>query len=68
MYQSKSLVNKLFLQKKSEVFAKFKEFKALVENQSEKKIKVFRTDNGGEFLASTSRIKIEKFNGQNFEL
>ena len=39
-----------FLQKKFEVFSKFKEFKALVENQSEMKIKVLRrTDNGGEF-------------------
>jgi hypothetical protein len=38
-----------FLRKKSEVFEKFKEFKALVENQTDKKIKVLRTDNGGEF-------------------
>ena len=38
-----------FLKKKSEVFEKFKEFKALVENQIEKKIKVLRIDNGGEF-------------------
>ena len=37
-----------FLWKKSEVFSKFKEFKALVENKSENKIKVLRTDNGGE--------------------
>jgi transposase InsO family protein len=37
-----------FLRNKSEVFHKFKEFKALVENQREKKIKVLRTDNGGE--------------------
>jgi hypothetical protein len=37
-----------FLRKKSEVFEKFKEFKALVENQTDKKIKVLRTDNGGE--------------------
>jgi hypothetical protein len=36
-----------FLRKKSEVFDKFKEFKVLVENQTEKKIKVLRTDNGG---------------------
>ena len=36
-----------FLRKKFEVFSKFKEFKALVENQSEKKIKVLRTNNGG---------------------
>jgi transposase InsO family protein len=41
-----------FLRKKSEVFDKFKEFKALVENQTEKKIKVLRTDNGGEFCAN----------------
>jgi hypothetical protein len=38
-----------FLRKKSEVFKKFKEFKSLVENQTDKKIKVLRTDNGGEF-------------------
>ena len=40
-----------FLKKKSEVFDKFKEFKALVENQTDKKIKVLRTDNGGEFCS-----------------
>eukprot|EP00253_Pinus_taeda_P014620 PITA_14620 len=34
---------------KYEVFDRFKEFKALVVNQTEKKIKVTRTDNGGEF-------------------
>ena len=38
-----------FLKKKSDVFEKFLEFKALVENQSDRKIKVLRTDNGGEF-------------------
>ena len=38
-----------FLREKSEVFDKFKEFKSLVENQTEKLIKVSRTDNGGEF-------------------
>ena len=37
------------MRKKSEVFNRFKEFKALVENQIEKKIKVLRIDNGGEF-------------------
>jgi len=37
-----------FLMKKSEVFDRFKEFKALVENQIEKNIKVLRMDNGGE--------------------
>jgi IS30 family transposase len=38
-----------FLGKKSKVFERFKEFKALVENQTEKRIKVSSTDNGGEF-------------------
>jgi hypothetical protein len=38
-----------FLRKKSEVFKRFKDFKSLVENQTEKRIKVLRTDNGGEF-------------------
>jgi hypothetical protein len=37
---------------KSEVFDRFKEFKALVENQIEKRIKVMRTDNGGEFCGN----------------
>ena len=38
-----------FLRKKFEVFDRFKEFKALVENQTKKKLKVLRKDNGGEF-------------------
>jgi hypothetical protein len=41
-----------FLRKKSEVFDIFKEFKALVENQTEKKINLLRTDNGGEFCVN----------------
>ena len=46
-----------FLKKKSEVFSKFKEYKALVENQIGKKIKVLRTDNGGDFYEK----EFEKF-------
>ena len=38
-----------FLKKKSKFFDRFKEFKALVENQTEKKIMVVRTYNGGEY-------------------
>jgi hypothetical protein len=38
-----------FLKMKSEVFSKFKEFKSLVENLFEKKIKTLRSDNGGDF-------------------
>jgi hypothetical protein len=37
------------LKAKNEVFGKFKEFKALVENLTERKIKALRLDNGGEF-------------------
>jgi hypothetical protein len=37
-----------FLRNKYEVFDKFKEFKGLVENQTEKRIKVLKKDNGGD--------------------
>ena len=40
-----------FLGKKSDTYDKFKNFKALVKNQSDKKIKVLRTDGGGEFTS-----------------
>ena len=39
-----------FLKAKGEVFKCFKEFKALVENQIGTKIKVVRSDNGGEYV------------------
>ena len=41
-----------FLKKKDQVFERFKEFKPLVENLSEKKIKILRSDNGGEFTSN----------------
>ena len=41
-----------FLKKKDEVFERFKEFKALVEKISEKKIKILILDNGGEFTSN----------------
>ena len=40
------------LKGKNEVFGKLKEFKVLVENLSEKKIKILRLDNGGEFTSN----------------
>jgi hypothetical protein len=46
-----------FLRNKSKVFDKFKEFKALVENQTENKIKVLRTYNNGELC----RNEFEEF-------
>ena len=55
-----------FMKNKDEVFRKFKEFKALIENHTEKKVKTFRSDNGREFtsnelkeLCKDSRIKRE---------
>ena len=41
-----------FLKNKDEVFERFKEFKALVENLSEKRIKTLRSNNGGEFTSN----------------
>jgi len=41
-----------FLKAKDEVLSKFKEFKAMIENHSEKSIKTLRSDNGGEFTSS----------------
>lgn len=38
------------LQRKSEVFDKFIDFKKMAENQCSKKIKVLRSDNGGEYV------------------
>ena len=49
-----------FLRQKSEVFWHLKDFKALAENQSVRKIKILRTDNGGgicEHECSTSMFK-----------
>jgi len=40
---------KCFLKNKNDVFSNFKKWKALIENQTNKKIKRFRTENGLEF-------------------
>jgi len=39
------------MQKKSETYSKFCEFKALVEKESGKKVKALRSDNGGEYIS-----------------
>ena len=39
------------MQKKSETFSKFCEFKALVEKESVKQVKALRSDNGGELIS-----------------
>ena len=41
-----------FMKKKDEVLSNFKEFKALIENHTENKIKTFRSNNGGEFTSN----------------
>jgi len=45
------------LRQKSETFAKFREYKALVENYHDTKIKALRSDNGGEYTS----IQFTKF-------
>ena len=45
-----------FLKGKSEVFSKFKEYKALVENQTDRKIKTLQSDNGEEFKNSVESL------------
>ena len=39
-----------FLKTKGEVFNRFKDFKALVEKQTGRKIQVLRSDNRGEYI------------------
>jgi transposase InsO family protein len=41
----------LVIPTKDEVFNKFQEFKAEIENLTNKKIKTLRTDNGGEYIS-----------------
>jgi transposase InsO family protein len=43
------------LKKNDEIFNKFQEFKALVENLSERKIKVLISHNGGEYTSKEFR-------------
>ena len=41
-----------FMKKKYEVFSKFKEFKSLIKKYTKNKIKIFRSDNGVEFISN----------------
>jgi transposase InsO family protein len=41
-----------FMKTKDEVFSRFREFKALVENHTRKNIKVLRSNNGGEYTSN----------------
>ena len=44
-----------FLKQKSEVFNKFKEYKSLVEKQTDRRIKILWSDNAGEFTLEEFR-------------
>ena len=47
-----------FIKNKHKVFSKFKEFKALIENHTEKKIKTFRSDNNKNiFIVEKSKTR-----------
>ncbi|KAH9291933.1 hypothetical protein KI387_042879, partial [Taxus chinensis] len=48
------------LKKKSDCFASFVKFKALVENQTSRQIKTLRSDNGGEFTSKQFAVFCEK--------
>jgi hypothetical protein len=52
------------LKTKDEVFNKFQEFKAEIENLTNKKIKILRTNNGGEYTSKefVSFFKLERIN------
>jgi transposase InsO family protein len=56
-----------FFKSKDEVFNKLKEFKALIENLSERKIKILRSDNGGEYT-SKEFVSFYKYVGIKREL
>jgi transposase InsO family protein len=48
-----------FLKEKSEALNKFKDFKTLVENEKETKIKCLRQENGGEFTSKEFNLFYE---------
>ena len=49
------------MKNKDEVFCKFKEFKALEENHTEKKIKILRSNNGDELNLEDFKILCREF-------
>jgi len=53
------------IRKKDQAFEKFKEFKNLMENRFEKKIKILRSDNGGEYISKEFEIFLKNSGIQN---
>ena len=56
------------MQKKSETFSKFCEFKALVEKDSRKQVKALRSDHGGEYIVEPQRCSFLSPNFTSFPL
>lgn len=50
-----------FLKAKDEVFQRFQEYKARVENETSGKIKKLRTDNGGEYIGKKMETALKDF-------
>ncbi len=46
--------------KKDETFSKLIEFKALVENETNKKVKALKSDNGGEYTSNEFKKNVQK--------
>jgi transposase InsO family protein len=66
------IVPRIYVALKNEYFENFKEFKALVENEADLKIKCLRSDKGGEFISNefeeffeTHGIKINFLSARN---
>lgn len=57
-YSRKVLV--YFTRAKSDAFGVFKNFKAMIENQTDHKIKILRNDNGGEYESTDFRNFLNK--------
>ena len=49
-----------FMQKNSETFSKFCEFKALLEKESRKQVKALWSDNGGEYISNEFKYFFSK--------
>ena len=57
---SQDLFGFLLFKYKSEIFEKFTEWKSMVENSSGMKVKVLRTDNGGEYTSKEFEQPLKK--------
>ena len=49
------------MKEKSDFFSKFKEYKSLVEHQTNRNIKILRSDNGGEFTSEEFKELYREF-------